>query len=335
MAPIKDRSVSIIIPNFNGEDVLQEYLPYTLQAIQAQDIPFEVIVVDDSSSDNSVAVLQKRFPTVTIIENATNQGFAKSCNVGITKATMSYTLLLNSDIQLTEGYFNELWKFLEQEDTFGVMGKILNPDGSAEILEKSMSLQTSVLKIKNSESKLKRPVLTPFLSGANALVHTDKLKTLNGFDAIFSPFYSEDADLSLRAWRMGWKCYMEPKSVCYHLGSHSISNHSKRSFIKETYFRNRMILNAIHTNNLKEFKNNLFVTDVLPKLLLGNTWILKSYKSFKEHYKAILESRENLGNLLKKNPEAKSLEEVIHTLNKQPVGNFKPKVAVTPRVSLT
>ncbi|WP_194776128.1 glycosyltransferase family 2 protein [Pararhodonellum marinum] len=335
MPNIKERSLSIIIPNYNGEKLLQEYLPYTFRAVQVQNIPYEIIVVDDASTDNSAAILKKCFPSVKIIESTLNEGFSKACNKGIAAATMSYSFLLNSDIQLTERYFDALWKYVEMENSFGVMGTILQPDGSVEISEKSMFLKGLTLKIKNKKSHSKKPLLTTFLSGANALVHTDKIKHLNGFDPIFSPFYSEDVDLSLRAWRMGWECYLEPKSICYHLGSSSIGNHFERSYIKEIYFRNRMILNAIHTTDLTRYQNSLLVSDILPKLLIGKAWIWKSYKGFRKQNQAILKSRGNLKKILKKNPQSNSLEEIIQKLSKQQEINFKNEVSLGTSASLT
>ena len=85
-----------------------------------------------------------------------------------------------------------------------------------------------------------------YLSGANALVRREKLLLLNGFDEIFSPFYVEDYELSLRAWRLGWKCYYEHFAVCRHRISATILTANKKQFVRTIYNRNKMYLHAIH-----------------------------------------------------------------------------------------
>jgi GT2 family glycosyltransferase len=90
-----------------------------------------------------------------------------------------------------------------------------------------------------------------YLSGAEALVSKEKLQMLGGFDEIFAPYYIEDYELSLRAWRLGWKCYYDHRSMCRHKTSSSIKSKSRKKQIQSIYYRNKMFLHAIHLSGFQ------------------------------------------------------------------------------------
>lgn len=299
------KSVSIIIPNFNGLNLLQQYLPFTLEAIKNENVPFEIIVVDDASTDDSVGFLKQNFPQVIVHQNKVNKGFSYTCNKGLEAAKYELSLFLNSDVKLTPSYFSDQWHYFQHEDTFGVMGRMLTPDGKRiEGAAKLPVIKGFKLKVNRqfySTSSNQKKTPTIFLSGANSLVVTEKMRELGGFDEIFTPFYSEDLDLGLRAWRVGWKSYYEHRSICYHLGCHTIKSACKRRKMKSIYFRNRMLLHAIHVENrhLPLWKIQLFLFEVLPKFLIGNFWILKSFLEYKKYGVEIEQSRKSLEILMK------------------------------------
>ena len=88
--------------------------------------------------------------------------------------------------------------------------------------------------------------LTLYLCGGNALVDTRKLQELNGFNELFSPFYYEDYDLSLRAFRKGWKSLYTDATFCKHTPSSTIRNENKARFIDVVSRRNRILLTYLH-----------------------------------------------------------------------------------------
>ncbi|HEY4198610.1 MAG TPA: glycosyltransferase [Mucilaginibacter sp.] len=104
------KSVSIIIPNYNGRQLLKEYLPYALEAIKNAGTVFEIIIVDDCSTDDSVATIRTEFPWAKLILNPHNRGFSHACNQGIEAAQYELIFLLNSDVKLTPDYFEHQWK---------------------------------------------------------------------------------------------------------------------------------------------------------------------------------------------------------------------------------
>lgn len=300
------KSVSIIIPNFNGRELLEQYLPFTLSAIIEERVPFEVIVVDDASSDGSVEFLRQNYPEIVVVHNKLNKGFSYTCNRGLEAARYDLCLFLNSDVKLAPSYFSGQWKYFEFEDTFGVMGRMDSPDGKTiEGAAKLPVLKGFKLKVNKqfySNNLNGNSTPTIFLSGANSLVVTKKIKELGGYDEIFSPFYFEDLDLGLKAWRLGWKCYYEHQSICYHLGSHTIKNSSKRREIKSVYFGNRMILHAIHIEKkfLPLWKIQLVLLEVVPKFMAGDFWIFQSFLDYRKNKPKIINSRNSLQFLMNK-----------------------------------
>lgn len=314
-------SLTVVLPNFNGRDLLESFLPFTFRALENSGLSYEVILVDDCSTDDSVKFVTAHYPQIIILSNPSNKGFSYSCNQGIVAAKNQLVFLVNSDIKLSPDYFKGQLDYFDDPETFGVMGKILSGDGSkVEIGAKIPRRVGKCLKsdhhyLPNSNSKT-APTL--FLSGANALIDRKKLLELAGFDELYSPFYSEDLDLGIRAWRMGWKCYFHEQSTCYHVGSATMKSQIKRKWVKTIYFRNRMLFHAVHLDakDLFLWKTQTILLDVLPKLLLGKTWIWTSYKAFTQLESKIVDSRERLKNQLQQNPNSRSLREVETEFNR-------------------
>jgi GT2 family glycosyltransferase len=319
---VMKKSLSIIIPNYNGKSLLEAYLPSVLAAATHINMPFEVIVADDASRDDSVTFLQENYPEIIVLINAENKGFSYTCNRGIEVARYELTFLLNSDVRLTENYFDQQWQYFQNEDTFGVMGRIMTADGSriedaARILfRKGCRLKAN--KFYYSKDPKDNSTYTAYLSGANALVDTKKLKELGGFDEIYSPFSSEDADLSLRAWLLGWKCYYEHQSVCFHQVGASTKTQVKLRFMKKIYFRNRFIFHSIHLTGFRAriWPYYLLLIEILPKVLLGKSWIINSYKDYLRYSRQIEVSKNNILSLKTKYHSKLEVQNIIDLINK-------------------
>jgi GT2 family glycosyltransferase len=119
-------SLSVVIPNYNGVNLLAQNLPYLYKALESSFVTdFEIIVADDASKDNSIDFLEKKFPDIIIVQNNKNVGFASNINSGIFKATKDLIFAMNTDIRLEEGYFLPLFRYFEYSDTFAVMGKVI------------------------------------------------------------------------------------------------------------------------------------------------------------------------------------------------------------------
>ncbi len=309
------RGISIIIPNYNGVHLLEKYLPYTSTAIKNADVLFEVIVVDDASTDQSVHFIQTHYPQLTLIANPQNKGFSHTCNTGLCAAKYDLIFLLNSDVKLTHNYFEHQWRYFEREDTFGVMGRIIDMEGE-HIQDAARTLNFNGFKLKTNRffysENANDFVPTAYLSGANALIDAKKLRAIGGFNEIFSPFYGEDLELGLRAWRLGWKCWYDHQSICRHQMYATTSKYKSTNWVKIVYQRNRFFVHAIHLQglDLAGWYLQIFIIDLLPQLLTGKFWILKSYQQLFQQQKAIAVSRKELEFLMKKNSGKRSITQV-------------------------
>jgi GT2 family glycosyltransferase len=300
--------ISVVIPNYNGENLLPEILPALYSSIKEVNLPYEVIISDDKSTDGSLAYLQKNNPDIIVIESQINSGFSVTINKGINAAKYNVILLLNSDVKLTQGFFKNQLRYFDLPDTFGVMSRIIGWDDE-EIQDGGKYPGFHGVKIKTSGNYI--PVNTTnnnnlysmYLSGANALVSAEKIKHIGGFDEIFSPFYVEDFELSLRAWRLGWKCYYEHNAVCRHKTSTTIKTKSSKIFVRKIYNRNKMLLHGIHLQPVQKliwFTQLFFETFV--QVILGKLWFFASVKMFLAKAAAVKKSKEKLVALAQKNP---------------------------------
>lgn len=250
------RGISVVIPNYNGVGLFPQTLPPLFAALKRSQLPYEVIIVDDCSTDDSVGMLTREYPDIRVIINPVNRGFSPTINRGIDAAVYDLVLLLNSDVKLEPDYFTYLIPYFERHDTFGVMGQIVNwEDDRIQDGAKLPTFQGAKIKtFKNflpSETPVQPDLFTMYLSGAETLVSKEKLKMLGGFDEIFAPYYIEDYELSLRAWRLGWKCYYDHRAICRHKTSSSIKSKSRKKHIQKIYYRNKMFLHAIHLNSFQ------------------------------------------------------------------------------------
>ena len=271
--------LTTLIPNFNGKHLLEKYLPFLFESLKCADVTYEVLIVDDCSTDDSVHFITTTYPEIQVIRNQQNLGFAKSCNIGINLAQGDKLLLLNTDIQLTPSYIKICLEKFTTKNTFAVMGKAI--DESAQPQTTGVLFKQGIFRIKKYQNVVNDE--THFVSGANSIYDTQKLKELGGFNTIFSPYYFEDDDLSFRAMKNGWKSYFVPEAACYHVGSSTIKSCAKRTKIKIIYFRNKMIFNRLHSKSSElGFDLMNLCTNILPKYCLGSFWIWKSYNEFRK-----------------------------------------------------
>lgn len=327
------KSISIIIPNYNGRHLLEEYLPFTLAAVEETRMPFEIIVVDDASKDESIAFIRDQYPQVKLIVNPENYGFSYTCNRGIEAAKNELILLLNSDVKLEPGYFENQWKYFSEPDTFGVMGRIIDMQGDR-IQDAARMPKFNGLKLKTDYfyyiSEPNNWLYTFYLSGANALIDAEKLKKIGGFDELFSPFYCEDMELSIRAWRLRWKCYYEHSAVCRHQVSASTKNYKSARWVKSIYYRNRFYMHALHLDGFARFAWYCQITliDLIPKLLAGQFWIWSSYLQLFKNGSQIRKSKIKFGQLMNKENSNGSIFKVVANLRASVKGKslirFKP-----------
>ena len=312
----KPNGISVVIPNYNGVKLFPRTIEPLLSVLSKTGVPFEIFIVDDCSTDDSVNYILQHHPEIKILINEVNRGFSFTINKGIHASQYDLVMLLNSDIILTEGYFQHQFKYFCYKDTFGVMGRIIGwndekiQDGAKFPMSHGFKVKTSsnYLLDKMSEESL----FTLYLSGANALVNREKLVALGGFDGIFSPFYIEDCDLSFRAWRLGWKCYYENQAICRHRTSFSVKATSSKNYVDIIYNRNKLFLHAIH---LKSFQLPVWflqvLIDAIARMLTFRVSLFKAILLFFKHRNEWMKSRKRFQGLMAEHGKSISLHQIF------------------------
>lgn len=214
-------AISIIIPVYNELD-------YTLRCLDSifatpPKSPFELIVVDDASQDETQHVLSKR-SDITYIRKDENEGFIKTCNSGADAATGEYLLFLNNDTQVIAGWADELLSTFQNVKQVGLVGsKLLFPDGKLQEAGGIIWNDGSGANFGRGDNPDKpeynymREV--DYISGASIMVPKALFDQLGGFDDFYAPAYYEDTDLAFKTRQYGLKVLYQPLSrVIHHEG---------------------------------------------------------------------------------------------------------------------
>ncbi len=214
--------VSIIIVNWNGRHYLDTCLSSVLNQTYSN---FEIIMVDNASVDGSVECVQKKYPSVKIIQTNENLGFARGCNVGMRASNADYIVALSNDTQVVLNWLEELVKVAETDEKIGICGSKLllmdTPDiyNSAGffIIWNSFIYDRAPGKKVGKYEKLEQ---VDGVCAASALFRKKMLDEIGLLDERLF-FGHDDIDLCWRAKHAGWKAMYVPSSVCYHkmLGS--------------------------------------------------------------------------------------------------------------------
>lgn len=226
--------ISVVVTNWNGLDLLKKNLEQVIKtSIEAE----EIIVADDASSDKSVDYikeLQKKYSKLKLISNKINIGFGKNSNNAIEKCKGELVVMLNSDIYPHKDYIKNSLKHFSDKDLFGVGFSELGHENWARIFWKNGYLQHEPGK------DVSKTHITGWLSGGGSIIRKNIFQKLGGFDEIYKPFYCEDLDLGLRAWKSGYKLLWEPECIVEHRHESTMSKFPKHllNYVKE---RNRLL----------------------------------------------------------------------------------------------
>ncbi len=239
------KSVSVVIPAYNGRELLAKYLPALLAASRKCPVPVEVIVVDDASRDDSAEFVRSCFPEVTVLVNEMNIGFAATMNRGIAVATGDILLALNTDMAVSDDLFGKPLDRFADPDVFSVTPNLVYPhNGRSQSITRLrpsfcwfQALELQPADLPSLEGEI--PIF--FGSGGGSFYDRKKLIRLGGFDLVYHPFYIEDIDLSYRAWKAGWKCLAEPSVTVLHESNATIKSHYWKRYIKTVSDRNRIL----------------------------------------------------------------------------------------------
>jgi len=237
----KSLTVSIVIPNWNGRELMPKHLPSVLKAKENKKNNIkEIVVVDDYSSDDSLSYLKnlEKEKKIKLVVHKKNLGFSKAVNDGVKTAVGDLVCLLNTDVSVSNNFLENSIVHFEDEKVFAVSFHE-KKYGPAKIFFKNGFFEHS------NYGELKETHISGWASGGSAVFRKKIWNELGGMDnKILSPFYWEDVDLSYRAFKLGYKVLWEPKSNV---------DHQHESVINISNFKKK------YMNNIKERNQLLFI----------------------------------------------------------------------------
>lgn len=241
-------SVAIVILNYNGKDYLEKFLPSVLASTYPNK---KVIVADNASTDDSIEFLQQQYPSVQVLSNKENLGFAGGYNWALKQVEAAYYVLLNSDVEVTPKWMEPIIELMQedksiaacqpkilsyhQKDSFeyaGACGGWLDAYGYPfsrgrvfDVCEKDNHQYDSVQQVF-------------WATGAAMFVRSTAFHEANGFDGFFFA-HMEEIDLCWRMQLAGHSIYAVPSSVVYHVGGGTLPKGFRKTFLN---FRNNLIM---------------------------------------------------------------------------------------------
>lgn len=239
--------VSIIFTNYNGgQNPIN-----CLNSIKKLDYPqslVEAIVVDNHSTDGSLIAIEKNFPSVKILKQKKNLGFAKAINLGIKKAKGEYIFITNDDVTFEKNSLKTLISYALKHKNCILGGKQLNPQTKKFIAGgRRFSLLTG---LQSTMEKASSPTICDQIDGCAMLISKKLITNLGLFDEGFYPVYGEDLDLCLRAKKVKIKVIYHPKAILFHNPSQTVS----KLPLHDIYyygFKNRLRVLIKHANPLQ------------------------------------------------------------------------------------
>lgn len=211
--------LTVIIPNFNGK----KYLIKCLNSLKIQNCSFNVIIIDNASTDGSVEYIVNNYPEYTVIKNEKNFGFAVAVNQGIKASNTDYIFLLNNDVVLEINCISNLLECIKKDlNFFAVASKMIQYQDRDKIDDAGDEYSILGWTKKVGEGKFpdlynKKREIFSACAGAS-LYRKSVFNEIGYFDENFFA-YMEDIDISYRAKIYGYKCIYCPKAVVYHIGS--------------------------------------------------------------------------------------------------------------------
>ncbi len=288
------KKIAVVILNWNGKDLLQKFLPSVVQFSALANI----YVIDNASSDKSLDFLQSNYPSIKIIQNVGNYGFAKGYNIGLQNIKEEYLALVNSDIEVTENWLQPIIEMFESsEETCIIQPKILDykrkthfeyagaAGGFIDEYGYPFCRGRIFESIEEDQGQYDDESAIFWASGACFFIRNTTFKLLNGFDEDFFA-HQEEIDLCWRAFNANCKIMYSYKSVVYHVGGATLqASNPHKTFLN---FRNSL---SMLVKNLPE--NKLFTIILMRMLLDGVAFFKFVFEGQFVHGQSILKAHYN------------------------------------------
>ena len=283
--------IAVVILNWNGTKLLEQFLPSVVNFSPEADI----YVADNASTDDSVALVKANFPTVKIVENESNFGFAQGYNEALKHIDAEIFALVNSDIEVTENWLKPIIETFENEPKTAIIQPKLLDFKRKEYFEYAGAAGGFLDKygypycrgrifetLEKDNGQYDNNCEIFWASGACFFIRSSVYKELKGFDADFFA-HQEEIDLCWRAFNKGHQIKYNSQSVVYHVGGATLQQgNPKKTFLN---FRNSLLM------LLKNLPKNKLIPIILVRLLLdGVAGVQFLFQGKFKHLLAILKA---------------------------------------------
>ena len=299
--------VAVVILNYNGASMLSRFLPSVIEYSPGA----EIVVADNASTDDSVTVVTKDFPGVRLIQLDRNYGFADGYNKALEQVDAEYFLLLNSDVEVTEGWLEPLLSFMEENsNAVACQPKILAYTNKTQFEYAGAAggfidrygypycrgRLFDTVEEDNGQYDDARRVF--WATGAAMMVRSAAFRNAGGLDGRFFA-HMEEIDLCWRMLARGGEIYVVPKSTVYHVGGATLNkSNPRKTFLN---FRNNLLMlyKNLPANELRGVMRMRALLDYVAalKFLLTGAWgdfkavirARREYKRMRGEYRVVRE----------------------------------------------
>lgn len=242
-------SVAVVILNWNGRRFLEQFLPSVMASEYGN---LQVILADNASSDDSVGFVRSRYPEIRIICNPGNEGFARGYNMALKQVTADYYVLLNSDVEVTKDWIGPVISLMESDSTIAACQPKLLSWSEKNMFEYAGAAggwidhlgypftRGRVFDVcEKDEGQYDDPAPCFWATGAALFVKAPVYHKLGGLDEYFFA-HQEEIDLCWRMQLAGYRVFVQPSSVVFHVGGGTLpKGNSRKTFLN---FRNNLIM---------------------------------------------------------------------------------------------
>jgi GT2 family glycosyltransferase/glycosyltransferase involved in cell wall biosynthesis len=257
------RAASLVIPNWNGKDLLERFLPSWLVAIAGHP-GSEIVIVDNGSSDGSAPWIRANYPQVKLLALDKNLGFGGGSNAGFRAAKNEVVVLLNSDMRVEPDFLQPLLDGFTDESVFAVSCQIFLGDKTKRREETGLTQawwQDGGLRVTHREDAKVDSLFPCFYGGGGSCAYDRaRFLSLGGFDELLAPFYLEDTDIGYLGWKRGWKSLYQPASVVHHEHRGTIGKNFTSEFIQSVLQKNFVLFSWKNIHGWSFLAGHFFFT---------------------------------------------------------------------------
>ena len=304
-------SVAIVILNWNGKKYLEQFLPSLIEHTGSDAV---IIVADNASTDDSLSFLKTNLPSIRVIQNETNGGFARGYNLALKQVEADYYVLLNSDIEVTENWLKPVISMMEEDEKIGACQPKIRSFHHRNSFEYAGAAGGYIdeygypfcrgrlfLTIEEDNGQYDDTVEISWASGACMFVRSKLFHQLGGLDEDFFA-HMEEIDFCWRLHNYGYRVMYCPGSTVYHIGGGTLPKASWR----KTYFNFRNNFMLLYKNLPSKYLFKVFALRLILDTVAAMKFLFQAgFKNFWAVARAHMSFYKALPSLRKKRKKLK------------------------------